>query len=178
MTARLFNRFVGGLLDRAVLVCAAIVGGLIPGFIAQYRQRLGGRLDQALLDLAPWQKLADQYQGGSLELLIRHHLGSADPQFHAEGAVIRALMITVQQLQAAVHAMHASLPRQASWLLLHGDPALLRATWSDWVPTFALSSQGLVFALVFAVGVWLLYKGAAWLVMRLLAGRSAIPEPA
>ena len=45
--------FVRGLLDRIVLVAAFIAGGLVPGFITQYRQRVGGRLDQALLDLIP-----------------------------------------------------------------------------------------------------------------------------
>ena len=50
--------FLRGLLDRLFFACAIVAGDLVPGFIAQYRQRLGGRLDQALLDLAPWQRLA------------------------------------------------------------------------------------------------------------------------
>jgi hypothetical protein len=74
---------VRGLLDRAILVCAAVAGGLIPGFIAQYRQRLGGHLDQARLDLAPWQKLADQFYQGDIEKLIQYHLSSADATCHA-----------------------------------------------------------------------------------------------
>src|SRR5215469_11999703 len=52
---------IRGFIDRLLLVCAIVAGGLVPGFIAQYRQRLGGRLDQAQIDLAPWQKIADQY---------------------------------------------------------------------------------------------------------------------
>ena len=87
-----------GLLDRLFLVCAVVAGGLVPGFIAQYRQRLGGRLDQARLDLEPWQRLAQQYYQGDIEQLIRYHLDSSDPKFHAEGAIIRSLVSTVQQL--------------------------------------------------------------------------------
>jgi hypothetical protein len=161
--------FVRGICDRVFLVCAVVAGGLVPGFIAQYRQRLGGRLDQALLDLEPWQKLARQFHNGDIEQLIQYHLNSSDPQFHAEGAVIRALVATVQQLQSAVEALHGSLFHQATYLALHADPGLLRATFSDWVPVFALSVDGLEFAALFALAVWLLFQ-TLWALLA-LAGR-------
>ena len=166
--------FVRGLLDRVLLVCAAVTGGLVPGFIAQYRQRLGGRLDQALSDLAPWQRLAEQHYQGDIEQLIRYHLESSDPKFHDEGAIIRALVTTVQQLQSAVDALHGSLFHQTAYLALHGDPGLARATLHDFVPTFALSSEGIVFALAFALAVWLLFE-ALWYLIALLrpGGRMA-----
>ncbi|MGO9802775.1 MAG: DUF2937 family protein [Steroidobacteraceae bacterium] len=154
---------VRGLLDRVVLVAAAVAGGLIPGFIAQYRQRLGGRLDQARLDLEPWQKLADQFYQGDVDKLIQYHLASTDATFHSEGAIIRALVTTVHNLQAAVDALHGSLASQAAYLIAHADPGLMRATLSDWVPTFALSGEGLIFALVFAVLVWVLFHAVWWL---------------
>ena len=152
---------VRGLLDRLFLICAVVAGGLVPGFIAQYRQRLGGRLDQARLDLAPWQKLADQFYQGDLGKLIQYHLDSNDPRFHAEGAVIRGLVESVQHLQAAADALHRDLFHQIAWLAVHADPALARATLGDWVPTFALSSEGVLFALVFALAVWLIFH-AVW----------------
>jgi hypothetical protein len=169
---------VRGLIDRVLLLCVFVAGGLVPGFIAQYRQRLGGRLDQAQLDLAPWQRLADQYYGGSLDKLIQYHLDSTDPKFHAEGAVIRALANSVQQLQAAVAAMHGSLLKQFSYLSLHGDPELARATLHDWVPTFALSGEGLVFALCCAALIWLTFHALWWLLARLgsaVSGRRTAP---
>ena len=154
---------VRGLLDRVILVCAAVAGGLIPGFIAQYRQRLGGRLDQARIDLAPWQKLADQFYHGDIDKLIQYHLASTDATFHSEGSVIRALVASVQQLQSAVDAMHGSLASQAFYLMLHADPGLARATFADWVPAFALSGEGLLFACIFAGIVWLLFHALWWL---------------
>jgi hypothetical protein len=155
-----------GLLDRLLLIAAVVAGGLVPGFVAQYRQRLGGRLDQARLDLAPWQKLADQYHHGDLGELIRYHLSSQDPTFHAEGGLIQSLLATVQQLQQAADALHTSLIRQVGYLLMHADPALTRATFSDWVPTFALSTEGVLFALLFGFSVWLLFQALWWLFAR------------
>jgi hypothetical protein len=155
-----------GLLDRLVLVSAVVAGGLVPGFIAQYRQRLGGRLDQALLDLGPWQKIADQFWQGDMDRLVQYHLASTDATFHAEGAVIQSLRAAVQQLQGAVAAMQGSLFQQFRYLGLHTDAGIARATYGDWVPTFALSAEGLVFAALSAVTVWLLFQAAWWLISR------------
>jgi hypothetical protein len=163
-----------GLLDRLFLIGAVVAGGLVPGFISQYRQRLGGRLDQARLDLEPWQKIADQFYHGDIDKLIQYHLGSTDPTFHAEGAVIRALVTSVQQLHAAADALHGSLVQQLHYLALHADPALARATLADWVPTFSFSAEGLLFALLFALAVWLLFHALWQLVAfgaRRLSGR-------
>ena len=155
--------FLRGLLDRLLLVGAVVAGGLVPGFIAQYRQRLGGRLDQARLDLEPWQHIADQLYQGNIEQLIQFHLHSGDPTFRSEGAVIGALVTTVRQLQGAVDALHSGLLHQVGYLALHADPGLVRATFSDWVPAFALSAEGLTFAVLFALAVWLLFHGMWWL---------------
>ena len=162
--------FVRGLLDRLFLIGAVVVGGLIPGFIAQYRQRLGGRLDQAKIDLEPWQKIADQFHQGDLDKLIQYHLASSDPTFHAEGAAIQSLVASVHQLQIAVDALQSSLFHQVSYLAMHMDPGLARATFSDWVPTFALSIEGLMFAVLFAVAIWLLFH-ALWWVLALAGTR-------
>lgn len=175
---------VRGLFDRLLLVCAVVAGGLVPGFITQYRQRLGGRLDQAQLDLAPWQKIADQYFHGDLGRLIQYHLASKDPTFHSEGDVIRSLVSTVQHLQSEVAALHGNLFQQAAYLALHADPGIARATLTDWVPTFGLSTDGILFALVFALVLWLLFQtswsltaaGGRHITARLRRSRAVAPH--
>ena len=149
------------LLDRLLLVAAVVAGGLLPGFIAQYRQRLGGRLDQVRIDLAPWQAIADQNHHGDIGQLVQYHLASRDATFHAEGMAIEAMVQNLQRLQTAVEALQGSLWRQVAYLAGHLDRSLASATYADWVPTFALSLQGVVFALAFALVVWLLYQ-LAW----------------
>jgi len=157
-----------GLLDRVLLVVAVVCGGLVPGFIAQYRQRLGGRLDQARLDLSSWQRIADQMFHGDLNALIRYHEASRDPTFHAEASVIERLVATVQQLQEAVTALHGSLLQQMGYLALHLDRDLAHATAVDWTPTFALSLQGIALAVLFGLVIWLLFHALWWLLARLV----------
>ncbi|HEY1890059.1 MAG TPA: DUF2937 family protein [Steroidobacteraceae bacterium] len=149
---------IRGLVDRVLLVFAVVAGGLVPGFISQYRQRLGGMLDQARLDLGPWQRIADQYFHGNLGQLIQYHLASKDPTFHAEGAAIGSLVASVQHLQIEVAALHGNVFQQATYLALHGDRAIAHATLGDWVPTFGLSIAGISFALLFALCLWLLFQ--------------------
>jgi len=167
-----------GLMDRLLLVCAVVTGGLVPGFIAQYRQRLGGRLDQARLDLQPWQDLANRLYDGDIDKLIQNHLSNPDPKIHADGEIIHSLVTNVQHLQSAVDALHGNLYEQLGYLSIHADPSLVRATSHDWVPTFALSTDGLLFALVVGVGVWLLFQ-ALWGLLAFtaahIAGHHKIP---
>ena len=150
--------FIRGFVDRLLLICAIVTGGLVPGFISQYRQRLGGMLDQAKLDLAPWQRIADQNFHGDLYQLIQYHLASKDPTFHAEGAALSALVASVQRLQGEVAALHGNLFQQAAYLSLHVDSTVAHATIGDWVPTFGLSTEAISFALLFAVCLWLLFQ--------------------
>lgn len=149
---------IRGLVDRVLLICAAVAGGLVPGFISQYRQRLGGMLDQAKLDLAPWQKIADQYFHGDLAGLIQYHVASKDPTFHAEGAAISSLVASVQHLQSEVAALHGNVFQETVYLAFHGDPLVARATLGDWVPTFGLSTDGIAFALIFALCLWIVFQ--------------------
>lgn len=171
---------VRGLFDRILLICAVVAGGLVPGFISQYRQRLGGRLDQAQVDLAPWQKIADQYFHGDLSRLIQYHLASKDPTFHSEGGAIQALVASAQHLQSEVAALHGNLFQQAAYLALHADTGIARATLQDWVPTFGLSFDGILFALLFAFVLWLAFQGlwsATAMGGRGLAARMRRPQP-
>ena len=101
---------------------------------------------------------------------------TSDSTFRAEGNVIRSLLETVQQLQSAVDALHSSLFQQVQYLALHADMGLTRATFSDWVPTFALSAEALLFALLFAVGIWLVFHALWWLVAQAGSRLLAVPH--
>lgn len=149
--------FLGGLLDRAVLVAGTVAGGCVPGFVTQYRQRVGGRLDQVIADLAPFRDIADRFHNGSIEALIQHHLASADATFHAEGAAIQAMVDTEVWLRAMQQALQGGIWEQLWYLLPHHDSQILHATWVDYVPTFALDGQGIVVALVIGGALWLVF---------------------
>ncbi|TAK91331.1 MAG: DUF2937 family protein [Burkholderiaceae bacterium] len=151
--------FIRGALDRIVLLAAVFVSGCIPGFILQYQQRLGGRLEQVRADLAPFEEIARQEHGGSLTRLIQHHLNSTDVSFHAEGQAIQAMADTAERLRMHLEALHTDLFHQALILIVQNEPDIVRTTWDAYTPAFAFSPESLGFAVLVGAGFWLLFMG-------------------
>jgi len=148
-----------GLLDRLVLLAAVVLASCVPSFIAQYRQRLGGRLDQVRSDLAPFQTIADHNFGGNLQKLIDYHLASQDSTFHQEGVAIQSMVDAVARLQDALQGLNADLIHQCLYLVGNSDYGLMQSTWGVYQPAFTLTLDGILFALALGVIVWLLFLG-------------------
>lgn len=166
----MLTRILGGLLDRFVLVAGTVAGGCLPGFVTQYRQRVGGRLDQVQIDLAPFREIADRLHGGSLDALIQHHLASPDATFHAEGAAIQAMLDSESRLRAMYEALQGGMFEQLWYLARHLDGGIARATWHDYLPSFNLDAPSLIIAAVIGIGLWLVFTGIRLGIARLLAG--------
>jgi hypothetical protein len=160
--------FVRGILDRIVLVTGIVAAGCIPSFIAQYRQRVGGRLDQVLQDLAPFQEVANQFHHGSLQELIRHHLASSDSTFRNEGAAVQAMANSAAQLKLALEALNTDLFHQLVYLLTRIDPLIARATWEIYSPSFNLTVESVVLAVIFGVAIWLVFFAVWYIFARLI----------
>ena len=154
-------RAIGGLLDRAVLLLGTTLGACVPGFVVQYRQRVGGRLDQVELDLAPFREIARQQHGGSLDALIQHHLQSVDATFHAEGSAIQAMGNAEASLRNMMEALQGSVLHQLAWLIPHYDRGIGRATWQSYVPSINLEASSIVVAVLIGGTLWLLFL-ALW----------------
>lgn len=152
-------KIIGGLLDRVVLVAGVVTGGTLPSFVAQYRQRVGGALDQVLQDLAPFQEIARQQYGGNMQALIDHHLQSVDVTFHREGAAIAAMVESAQRLGAAAKALDSDLWHQLLYLAGHIDTQMLSATWSIFKPAFGLTAESLLLAALSGLLLWLCFLG-------------------
>jgi hypothetical protein len=151
---------VRGILDRIILLVTVALAACVPSFIVQYRQRLGGRLDQVHADLAPFQAIANRNFGGSLSKMIDYHLASQDSTFHQEGAAIQSMVDAAARLQQALQSLNTDLVHQCLYLVGHSDPDLLRSTWGVYQPGFTLTLEGAGFALVLGLLVWLLFLGA------------------
>ncbi|MEO8331983.1 MAG: DUF2937 family protein [Gallionella sp.] len=156
-----------GILDRIVLVASVIAAGCIPSFIAQYRQRVGGMLDQVLKDLAPFQTIANQIHHGSLQELIRHHLESSDQTFYNEGAAVRAMVESAERLRQVFQALDTDLFHQLSYLIVRIDPLIAHATWDAFSPSFGISVESIVFGSVVGISIWLVFMSVWYVIDRL-----------
>ncbi len=169
-----------GVIDRLVLLGGVLAGGCVPGFITQYQQRVGGRLDQVKIDLAPFEEVARRFHGGDLHTLVAHHLASPDQSFHAEGQAVQGMMDSLARLQAMMSGLAGSVWHQMGYLLRHFDREIGGATWQSYVPAFNLDPASLMVAAAIGVACWLIFiaiwSGISWsadlLVIRLV-GRPA-----
>lgn len=163
---------VRAFLDRVILLAGVVAAGCVPGFIVQYQQRLNGRLEQVLRDLAPFQAIADHEHNGSLNELIQYHLQSSDPTFHQEGTAIQAMQDSAEHLRAMLDGLNTDLGHQFMYLFMHSDRSMVNATWSDYRPSFALDLQGVLFAIVIGVALWaafmIIWYALAWLLSSIL----------
>lgn len=160
--------FIRGFLDRIILVVGVVAAGCVPSFIAQYRQRVGGQLDQVMQDLAPFQTIANQSHHGSLQELIQYHLVSGDSTFHHEGIAIQTMVDSAIRLRQALEALNTDLFHQLVYMLTKTDPVIARATWDIFSPSFNLTPETVVFALVIGFVVWLVFL-AIWAVFDRIA---------
>ncbi|MFZ2650207.1 MAG: DUF2937 family protein [Burkholderiaceae bacterium] len=146
-----------GIFDRILLLVSFLVAGCVPAFVTQYRQRLGGALDQVTKDLAPFREIAKQLHGGKIDKLVEHHQFHSDPTFQAEGNAIQAMLRSLDRLRAAVEALDTDIVHQVLALLKRGDAQIAKATWAAYEPALSFSAEGLLFAGGTALVVWLLF---------------------
>ncbi len=161
---------LAGLLDRVFLVFAVLAAGILPSFVAQYRQRIAGRLDQLNLDLDPWRQIAGRLHGGDLQALVQHHINSGDATFVAEASAITAMQQQLGELQAAVGAMQGDILQRIYGWLQHVNGQDARATWTLFEPQFPLDPQSLMFAIAGGAAAWLAFIVLIWSVAA-IAGR-------
>jgi len=166
------------LLDRALCVLGAVAFSQIPEFMQQYRQRLGGHLDEARRQVRHFQQAAEQ-SGLTLDRLISQTGANADPAVAKLGAVMTEATGRVDTLAAAQAALdHASLWSRPFVFLQHLDTAIARATWAIFRPAVPTTAEGLVYALFGMLVLLSLYHfGIKYPLTRARARWAVTPKP-
>lgn len=131
---------------------AAIVGAgfasQFPEFYQQYLQRLGGRLDQALVQEARIFEAA-QGQGLSVPDYVQRFLDSGDPVFRAEGQLLQETLKDAETLRAAlVELVNASPLARPFTFAENVDSGLFQATLEAYVPAMPVSVEGFAYAAI------------------------------
>jgi len=129
---------------------AAVVGAAalsqFPEFFQQYLQRLGGRLDQAVVQRDRIVGAANEH-ALSLADYLRRLVENPDAVVRSEGANAAAALADAARLTAAHDALAAASPWERPLAFARSfDPDLARATWERFVPAMPLSPESLVYA--------------------------------
>ena len=142
------------------LVIAALASQL-PEFTQQYRQRLGGAIDELQTSIA---RFDGEAAGQSLtrQQGIERLKANDDPLVRDRGTAVDDAVTRVDRLTWQRDAFRTAGPVSQYAILAEGiDPGIARATVHDFAPAAPLTTAGLVAAVIgFAFG---------WLVTRLVA---------
>lgn len=168
---------IRGIIYIIVFAAGFMAGGLFPSFSAQYHQRLQAQFDQVSIDLAPFQQIANQFHGGSLDALVEHHLNSTDPTFHAEGEAIQAMIDNQARLAESKAAAEATYVDQAIYLYKNRDEQIVRSTWTGFTPSLVSSESAVTFSLTIGTAaillLWGIWSAIAGLFRNLTTKRTA-----
>ena len=119
-----------------------------PTYYQQYLQRLGGRLDQAQIQVARIEAAARE-EALTLAQYIAKFTGSADPTYQQQGAVLRAEIADLSQLRDAVTALSQAGPLERPFRLAqHIDSETARSALGDFALGLPLTTEGMVYAAI------------------------------
>ena len=117
-----------------------------PEFVQQYSQRLGGRLDQALIQEGRIAEAAARHDM-SPEEYAAHLTGNPDPVVQTEGGIVSANLDDADQLQAAYDALtQAGSIDQPIVFGRFFDSSVANATLEQFVPAVPISLEAVIYA--------------------------------
>ena len=162
------------LLFRIVRIVAfgfGLLGGLVasqgPEYAQQYRQRLGGAIDELRRTIGQFD-LDAQANGESRDSAITRLRGNADALASRQGAAMQGNLERLSRLERQRQVMvEAGSFGRILLMLRDGDADVMRAAYGDFEPAVPVTQEGIVSA---AAGFVLLWGGVlllAWLVRSL-----------
>ncbi len=156
---------IGRILALAIGLMAGLAASQGPEFAQQYRQRLGGAIDE-LRRVATRFESDAQMSGLSREAAITRLREQAEPLARSQGDAMERIGERLGALEAQRDAFAEAGPFSRLLVMLHRiDPGLARATYLDFEPAWPATAEGLATGGAgFAAG-WL----AIWFIARVLA---------
>jgi len=150
----------------AIGLLFALIGTQGPEFSQQYRQRLGGALDELKRIVSTFNAEAAKQSVTPVEAIARLE-GNPDPLAQARGAAIEADIARRDKLQGALDAMQGAGPVQRlTAMAADFDPVIADDTFQNFEPAVPVTSEALlVGALALVIG-WGGTHVCAWPIRR------------
>ncbi|WP_371379042.1 DUF2937 family protein [Thalassotalea aquiviva] len=157
-------RFLTHTFDRLLFVVNFIVAVQLPSFIVQYKQRLGGHLDEVSYQLSQFQHIADNQHNGDLQQLLKRYQGSIDPSINQTAELLAQLLARVDALSKQLNALNNSdYLSQIYHFFSQFDADIVLATASHYRLTIPLELNALLTGLIVSTAFsLLLFSGQAY----------------
>lgn len=148
----------GRLITGAMVLVSGLAGAQLPEFSQQYRQRLGGAVDELRTIVERFDADA-RAENLDRTAALRRHLENADDLIKRRG---RAMIDTIARHER-LESFRKELAGSSSFALVMNlstrmDGQIAQATWRDFQPAIPVTAEGGVLAAIGALFGWLLAK--------------------
>jgi uncharacterized membrane protein YuzA (DUF378 family) len=148
-----------GQIGRAVTLVVGLAGGTLfsqaPEFAQQYRQRIGGAIDELRIIVDDFAKQAADHhldRQQALDVYAR----SPDDFLRDRGLSMRSTLERYERLVTQQSDLGSAPPVAKPFVLMRdADEGIIANTWRDFVPGVPVSFAGLVWAAIGFLGSWI-----------------------
>jgi hypothetical protein len=157
------------ILGRFIVVLAAAFGGVaasqFPEFAQQYRQRLGGALEELTRIVAVFDADAARNRL-TREEAVQTYVDAPDDFLRDQGASVRGTLSRQERLEEQKSRLESAPPVMRPVVVLsHPDERVMRGAWQDYEPAVPITPAGFIWA---AIGFFV--AGGLVSLIRQLAG--------
>ena len=158
-------KWLGTLFERLFGIAGAVALSQAPLFVTQYTHQMAGRVAELNAHVASMRQVA--LQGGkTLEVFILKFVTNPDPDFHAQGVLMQAMVQRWHTLSEGLYSLqHASLWERPFIFLKHLDSGVAHDTLRAFEPGLPLTLEGGLYAcagLLLATGLFRLLRAALY----------------
>ncbi|PDT26183.1 hypothetical protein CO660_29265 [Rhizobium sp. L9] len=145
-----------GQIARIIALVAGLAGGTVfsqaPEFAQQYRQRIGGAIDELRVIVEDFNRQAAQHQLDR-EQALNAYAQSSDDFLRDRGVSMQSTITRYETLQSQQLKLAAAAPVAKPFVLLsNADDVVFANTWRDFVLGVPMSFAGLVWGAIGFVG--------------------------
>ena len=149
---------IGRILTGATVIVAGLTASQLPEFAQQYRQRIGGAVDE-LRNVVQRFDADARSQGLTRNEAITRHLVNADELFRKRGLAVQDTIDRLDRLsrQQAAMTEDNTMVRLVSFAS-HADRDLVRATFDTYEPALPVTAEGGIMAALGGFLGWMLAR--------------------
>ena len=149
-------------LTGATMVVLGVSASQMPEFAQQYRQRLGGAVDELRITADKFD-LDARVEGLSRDQALKRHLSSADELFKRRGSSMIETFERFERLEGQLRDLKGELPiYRMVGLAVKADSEIGRRTMNDFEPAIPISSESGILGGIGAILGWFLARLFGW----------------
>ncbi|MBB4575048.1 DUF2937 family protein [Rhizobium lentis] len=169
-----------GPIARIIAIVAGLAGGTVlsqaPEFAQQYRQRIGGAIDELRVIVEDFNRQATEHHLNRQQAL-KTYAQSSDDFLRDRGASMQSTIARYETLLSQQLKLGAAAPVTKPFVLIgEPDDVVFANTLRDFVPGVPVSFAGLVWAAIGFISAWVIAALLGFSVRRVVRGRRTSPH--